>query len=863
LICTRIFDAVKTADLNVSRAEKKSTANRVDQEGEILITIQRKSTGLCKTTRVFGVLLGTFLFFLSGTGILHGEGYTWKPLRIGAGGWLTGMDIAPDGTKVVRADTYGAYVWSGSEWKQLVTALSMPFEDVGMDHNYGVYEIRIAPGNSNRLYMMYGGAVYRSDNRGDTWIKTTFTPVTGCDANDDYRYHGQKMAVDPNNPNVVYVGTTNDGLWMTTDGGSDWIKVTGVPDATTDRGGMTGIAFDPSSGQTSGRTNTIYVGSWGIGVYRSTNAGDSWMQTSNGPTTVHHGVVSSDAVYYATDGSAACTFANSSWTIMNSDKDWHTVAVDPAYPGRVVLGSGGGYLEQSLDGGTKWDGVIYGTPAHPITRVADDIPWLAWTKETYLSSGDMIFDPTASNKLYFSEGIGVWYTTDCAHAQPWNIGVTWNSQNLGIEQLVANQIVVPPDGKPIVASWDRPVFYVDDPDMFPSRHGPDNQYSIVMGWDADYACDNPNYVAAIMNWGEEKSGYSTDGGRTWTPFATQPPFLANGKMGGCIAVSNEGNIVWSPENQGDPYYTKNGGVTWKKAVFPGAPASDGWGWAYYLNRHIVAADRVRQGKFYAYNYLAGLYSSSDGGDTWTLMRAGEIASFSGFNAKLRAVPGFEGHLFFTVGQQGNLRDPNPSDAPLMRSIDGGATWTAVPNVKEVYDFGFGKPARTGEYPTVFIAGWIDNFWGIWASSDNCVTWEQTADFPLGSLDMIKTVAGDPNIYGRVYVGFAGSGYAYGDLSSSGPVRRKITVPQKCILNQNFPNPFNPVTRISFSIPARNLVCLEVSDILGRTVASFINKTLEAGTYEVEFNGGICPSGIYYYTLKADLFTQTRKCLLLK
>ena len=50
----------------------------------------------------------------------------WQTLDVGAGGWLTGIDVAPDGTMVVRTDTYGAYIWNGTAWQQLVTSTSMP-----------------------------------------------------------------------------------------------------------------------------------------------------------------------------------------------------------------------------------------------------------------------------------------------------------------------------------------------------------------------------------------------------------------------------------------------------------------------------------------------------------------------------------------------------------------------------------------------------------------------------------------------------------------------------------------------------------------------------------------------------------------
>ena len=89
--------------------------------------------------------------------------------------------------------------------------------------------------------------------------------------------NGQKMAVDPNNPNVVYVGTPQNGLFVTTDGGVSWQKVSAVPVSATDTSGqypgITGITFDPTSGVTGGKTNTIFASSYGHGVYESTNGG--------------------------------------------------------------------------------------------------------------------------------------------------------------------------------------------------------------------------------------------------------------------------------------------------------------------------------------------------------------------------------------------------------------------------------------------------------------------------------------------------------------------------------------------------------------------------------------------------------------
>src|SRR5205823_6069132 len=114
----------------------------------------------------------------------------WQTLKVGAGGYLTGIDIAPDGTMVVRTDTYGAYVWNGSQWQQLVTSTSMPAANVSIGNNEGVYEIKIAPSDTNIFYMEYLGDVYRSNDKGASWTLTAFSHVTES-PNDPYRMNGQ------------------------------------------------------------------------------------------------------------------------------------------------------------------------------------------------------------------------------------------------------------------------------------------------------------------------------------------------------------------------------------------------------------------------------------------------------------------------------------------------------------------------------------------------------------------------------------------------------------------------------------------------------------------------------------------------
>jgi hypothetical protein len=379
-----------------------------------------------------------------------------------------------------------------------------------------------------------------------------------------------------------------------------------------------------------------------------------------------------------------------------------------------------------------------------------------------MSVGGTVFDPLVPNELWVSAGVGVW-KTNLPAVNPrynyWAAPVVWNDQSIGIEQLVVNQVIAPPGGKPVLASWDRPFFYVDDPTVFPSTYGPVNG-SFSMGWSLDYASSEPSFLVGIADWwGTETSGYSKDGGRTWAPFASYPSM--NGKIGGSIAASTPTNFVWSPSNNSPPYYTIDGGVTWTHILIDDVPTAGeaGWGWAYYTNRHIVAADRAVAGTFYLYNYLKGLYRSTDGGAKWVLLHSGEIAPWADVSARLQSVPGHAGHLFFTSGLQGG--DRHPAEIHLMRSIDGGVTWLTFTNVLEVRAFGFGRALNN--YPTIFVVGWVNRIYGIWRSDDNAQSWVQIGDFPLGSLDSVTTIDGDKNVYGTVYLGFRGSGYAYGSL----------------------------------------------------------------------------------------------------
>lgn len=108
------------------------------------------------------------------------------------------------------------------------------------------------------------------------------------------------------------------------------------------------------------------------------------------------------------------------------------------------------------------------------------------------------------------------------------------------------------------------------------------------------------------------------------------------------------------------------------------------------------------------------------------------------------------------------------------------------------------------------------------------------------------------------------------ISYATPAFRLITavedeekIPKGFSLSQNYPNPFNPTTSIKYTVVSMTHVILTVYDMLGREVSTLVDEEKPAGTYEVQFNASNLPSGVYFYTLQAGTYTQTRKMLLSK
>jgi hypothetical protein len=115
---------------------------------------------------------------------------------------------------------------------------------------------------------------------------------------------------------------------------------------------------------------------------------------------------------------------------------------------------------------------------------------------------------------------------------------------------------------------------------------------------------------------------------------------------------------------------------------------------------------------------------------------------------------------------------------------------------------------------------------------------------------------------------AGISFSEGGTYGSGlytvcSINIENTLPADYSLSQNFPNPFNPSTVIEFTLPEQTYVELGIYNILGERVALPVKAQYGAGRYKVDFSAAGLPSGVYFYRLDTDSFSETKKMLLLR
>ncbi|MDP2363587.1 MAG: T9SS type A sorting domain-containing protein, partial [Ignavibacteria bacterium] len=240
---------------------------------------------------------------------------------------------------------------------------------------------------------------------------------------------------------------------------------------------------------------------------------------------------------------------------------------------------------------------------------------------------------------------------------------------------------------------------------------------------------------------------------------------------------------------------------------------------------------------------AGVFLSTNNGTSWTPTTL--------TNAYINAFAVSGTNIFAGTGTNG-----------VFLSTDNGTNWTEVNN-------GLTSSNDVGTFAVSgknIFAGTQMN--GVFLSTNNGTIWTEVNN-GLMNTDVRALAVSGTNLFAgtsnNFFAGITGDGVWRRPLSEmiTGADDQIIEIPSQFILEQNFPNPFNPSTIIQYAIGSTQIVQLKVYDVLGKKVATLVNEEKSAGSYEISFNATQLSSGIYFYKLHAGSFVETKKMLLLK
>lgn len=343
---------------------------------------------------------------------------------------------------------------------------------------------------------------------------------------------------------------------------------------------------------------------------------------------------------------------------------------------------------------------------------------------------------------------------------------------------------------------------------------------------------------------------STNNGSSWVITAL------NNKITYSLAVS--GTVIYAGTSTNGVYSTSNNGVNWTQTslnnqtiyaliidgnnIFAGASGNgvylstnNGSTWTQNtLGSHTVLSLAASGTNIYAGTSINGIYRSTNSGTNWaqTLMNYSSPKSLA-----INSSYCFAG-LYSLSGSNG-----------LYRSTDGG-TWTLA-GLNGINVLSLGLNGNN------LFAG-TEN--GVYLSTNNGTNWI-IKNQGFSSVPHIEAILITNNY---LYAGTYGESVWKRSLSEIIGIRNISTeIPSKYSLSQNYPNPFNPATNIRFEIPKSRNIKLVVFDALGREVETLVNGKQAAGTYEVTFNALQYTSGVYFYRLTSEGYSETKKMILIK
>ncbi|MEO3946397.1 hypothetical protein [Gorillibacterium sp. CAU 1737] len=467
------------------------------------------------------------------------------------------------------------------------------------------------------------------------------------------------------------------------------------------------------------------------------------------------------------------------------------IGIDPQVPGTLIcstITAAPDTIYRSTDYGVTWQPIMSGLSI-------GNIDWTtAFQKPEYNGRDSLIhwmsdlkINPFNRDMAIFNTGAGIFVSRDLTRADQGE-PVTWTNFNEGVEETVHLNVYSPPAGDvkviDIIGDYGGIVFTdLDQPveNSFANERG--DRWITCMN--ADYPDSDPNLLVTTPrgNWrGFTKGGLilSRDQGRTWTKLPDPTGLSASvdewlkemdrpNVTSGWTAVSADGKtILWVlglPVYASRAVYTHDEGKTWGRSLLHDRNGERLPEDALPTLPFKVMADRVNPNVFYGFSDYTegqGFYVSVDRGETFHAIEAPEgfpKVDLAGIDSEqhyeIRVEPGREGVIWFAMQEGGLWRV----------TYDVSQNALAGERVSKPGDFikrvGLGKPQDGSDVQTLFTSGTIQGEYGFFRSHDGGVNWIRINDDQHQYGD-IRSISGDPRVFGRIYVATGTRGLVYGD-----------------------------------------------------------------------------------------------------